>query len=63
MGYRVKLIDKAPRSDFNGIVVYYGNEHRASAETMAKRLGGGTATRPLTWSSAFDIIVVTGRRP
>jgi hypothetical protein len=63
MGYRVKLIDKAPRSDFNGTVVYYGNEHRASAETMAKRLGGGTATRPLTWSSAFDIIVVTGRRP
>jgi vacuolar-type H+-ATPase subunit I/STV1 len=63
MGYRVKLIDKAPRSDFNGIVVYYGNEHRASAETMAKRLGGGTVTRPLTWSSAFNIIVVTGRQP
>jgi chromosome segregation ATPase len=63
MGYRVKLIDKAPRSDFNGTVVYYDSEHRTSAETMAKRLGGGTATRPLTWSSSFDIIVVTGRRP
>ncbi len=63
MGYRVKLIDKAPRSDFDATVVYYGNEHRATAETMAKRLGGGTAIRHLTWSSAFDIIVVTGRQP
>lgn len=60
MGYRVNLIDKAPRSDFDGTVVYHGKDHRAAAETMAKRLGGGTATRPLTWSSAFDIIVVTG---
>jgi hypothetical protein len=63
MGYRVKLIDRAPRSDFDATVVYYGNDHRAAAETMAKRLGGGTATKPLTWSSDFDIIVVTGRQP
>ena len=63
MGYRVKAIDQAPRSDFDATVVYYGNEHRAAAETMAKKLGGGAVTRPLTWSSAFDIIVVTGRQP
>jgi hypothetical protein len=63
MGYRVKLIDRAPRSDFDVTVVYYGKDHRAAAETMAKKLGGGTATKPLTWSSAFDIIIVTGRRP
>jgi hypothetical protein len=63
MGYRVKLIDKAPRSDFDTTIVYYGTDHRAAAETMAKRLGGGTATRPLTWSSAFDVIIVTGRQP
>ncbi len=62
MGYRVKLIDKAPRSDFDTTTVYYGSDHRAAAETMAKRLGGGIATRPLTWSSAFDIIIVTGRQ-
>jgi hypothetical protein len=63
MGYRVKLIDKAPRSDFDATVVYYGTDHRATAETMAKRLGSGAATRPLTWPSDFDIIVVTGRQP
>ena len=62
MGYQVKLIDKAPRSDFDTTIVYYGKDHRAAAETMAKRLGSGTATRPLTWSSDFDIIVVTGRQ-
>jgi len=61
MGYRVNLTDLAPRSDFEVITVYYGTDHRAAAETMAKRLGGGAAARPLTWSSSFDIIVVTGR--
>lgn len=63
MGYRVKLIDRAPRSDFEVTTVYYGTDHRAAAETMTKRLGGGAITKPLTWSSSFDIIVVTGRRP
>ncbi len=63
MGYRVKLIDRAPRSDFDVITVYYGTDHRTAAETMAKRLGGGATARPRTWSSSFDIIVVTGRKP
>lgn len=63
MGYRVKLVDQAPRSDFEVTTVYYGTDHRAAAETLAKRLGGGAAARPLTWSSSFDIIVVTGRQP
>ena len=61
MGYRVKLIDKAPRSDFDTTIVFYGKDHHEAAEAMAKRLGSGTATRSLTWSSDFDIIVVTGR--
>ena len=63
MGYRVKLVDQAPRSDFEVTTVYYGTDHRAAAETLAKRLGGGATARPLTWSSSFDIIVVTGRQP
>jgi DNA repair exonuclease SbcCD ATPase subunit len=63
MGYRVKLIDRAPRSDFDAIVVYYGGDHRTAAEGMAKKLGGGAVTKPLTWSSEFDIIIVTGRQP
>ena len=63
MGYRVKLTDRAPRSDFEVTTVYYGTDYRASAETMAKRLGGGAVAKPLTWSSSFDIIVVTGRQP
>ncbi len=62
MGYRVQSVDKAPRSDFDATVVFYGSEHRAAGEAMAKRLGSGTAARPLTWSSSFDLIVVSGRR-
>ena len=63
MGYRAKSIDRAPRSDFEVTTVYYGTDHRTAAETMAKRLGGGAVAKPLTWSSSFDIIVVTGRKP
>lgn len=62
MGYRVQSVDKAPRSDFDATVVFYGSDHRAAGEAMAKRLGSGTAARPLTWSSSFDLIVVSGRR-
>jgi hypothetical protein len=63
MGYRVKLIDRAPRSDFEVTTVYYGTDHRTAAETIAKKLGGGAIAKTLTWSSSFDIIVVTGRKP
>jgi Skp family chaperone for outer membrane proteins len=62
MGYRVKAIDRAPRSDFDANTVYYGPEYRVTAEAMVKTLGKGAVTRPLNWSSTFDIIVVTGRR-
>ncbi len=63
MGYRVKLTDLAPRSDFEAATVFYGTDHRTTAETMAKRLGGGAVAKQMTWSSSFDIIVVTGRQP
>ena len=63
MGYRVKLTDLAPRSDFEATTVFYGTDHRSTAETIAKRLGQGAEAKPLTWSSSFDIIIVTGRRP
>jgi hypothetical protein len=61
MGYRVRATDLAPRSDFAEATIYYGTDHRTTAESMAKKLGGGAATKPLTWSSTFDIIIVTGR--
>jgi hypothetical protein len=63
MGYRVTLIDQAPRSDFKVDTIFYRPGLQTAAGTMAKKLGGGAATRPLTWSSGFDIIVVTGRQP
>lgn len=63
MGYRVKLVDQAPRSDFAVTTVYHGTDYRTAAETLAKRLGGGATARPMTWSSSFDIIVVTGGKP
>ncbi len=63
MGYRVKLTDLAPRSDFEAATVFYGADHRTTGETIAKRLGGGAVAKQMTWSSSFDIIVVTGRQP
>ncbi len=63
MGYRVKLIDRGDRSDFAVNTVYHTADHSATAEEIVKKLGGSAITKPLTWQSIFDLIVVTGRKP
>ncbi len=62
MGYRVKLIDKAPRSDFKVNTIFFGSGYETAAAILAKQLGRGAVTKPLTWPSVFDVIIVTGRK-
>jgi len=62
IGYRVAKIDRAPRSDFKVHTVYYGPRRQPAAMGLVKKLGKGATVKPLNWPSAFDIIVVTGRR-
>jgi septal ring factor EnvC (AmiA/AmiB activator) len=60
MGYPVKLIDKAPRSDFKAHTIFFAPGYQTAAATLAKQLGKGAISKPLTWQSIFNIIIVTG---
>jgi TolA-binding protein len=61
MGYMVKNTGMASRSDFAANTVYFASNYQKEAKQMAVRLGGKTIYKPMTWSSEFHIIVVTGR--
>jgi hypothetical protein len=61
LGYPVKLIDKAARSDFKVNTIFFAPGYQAAAATLAKQLGRGAVSKPLTWQSIFNIIIVTGR--
>jgi cell division protein FtsB len=63
MGYEIESIHLAPRSDFTRNIVYYKAECQDEAKHLVSGLGGNTISKPLTWSSVFDIIVVTGKNP
>jgi len=60
LGYRIENIGKAPRSNFNVSMVYYAPGYQSEAQRMAAHLGSDAVSKPLTWSSTFHIIVVTG---
>jgi hypothetical protein len=62
MGYKITAIDFAPRSNFVRNTVYYAPEFQNEARRLVSRLGGNTIVKPLTWSSIFDLIVVTGQK-
>jgi septal ring factor EnvC (AmiA/AmiB activator) len=63
MGYPVKSIDKAARSDYKENTIFFGSGYETTAAILAKKLGTGAITKPLTWKSDFNIIVVTGGKP
>ena len=63
MGYTIKLIDRSPRSNFSQNTVFFAPKFQNEAEQLASRLGDNTISKPLSWSSMFDLIVVTGRNP
>jgi len=60
LGYKVENIGMALRSNFNVNTVYYAPDYQKEAQRMAVQLGSDSISKPLTWSSAFHIIVVTG---
>ncbi len=60
-GYRVAVVGMAATPDYATDIVYYKSGFEKKAADMARKIGGKTITKPLTWSSVFDIIVVAVR--
>ncbi len=63
IGYDIKSISYAPRSNFLRNTVYFAPEFKDEAEQIVVSLGGKTTFKPLNWPSVFDLIIVTGKNP
>ena len=63
MGYKIESIDRAPRSNFLRNTVYFAPGFQNEAKRLVISLGGNTILKPLSCSSIFDLIVVTGKNP
>lgn len=63
MGYKIQLIHLAPTSNFTRNTIFYAAEFKDEGKDLASRLGGTAVAKALTWASAFDLIVVTGKTP
>jgi uncharacterized FlaG/YvyC family protein len=63
MGYQIELIGYAPRSNFFRNTVFFAPKFENEAKRLVLSLGGNAITKPVTWSSIFDLIVVTGKSP
>lgn len=61
MGYKIRLIDRAPQSNFLRNTVYFALGFQDEAKRLVSSLGDNTILKPLSWFSIFDIIVVTGK--
>lgn len=61
MGYEIKLIHYAPRSNFLRNTVYFAPKFQNEAKRLVLSLGDNAISKPLTWTSVFDVIVVTGK--
>ena len=61
LGYKVEVVGMATTPDYATDTVYYKPGFEKKASDMAKKLGGRTMTKPISWSSVFDIIVVAVR--
>jgi chromosome segregation ATPase len=62
IGYSIKSIDYAPRSDFEITTVYFAQNFKDKAKRLKSDLGINPVLKPLNWSSKFDLIVVTGSK-
>ena len=63
LGYQVKRVGLAPRPSFKKHTVFYTKSYKPAADDLVKILGKQARSKPLTWSSVYDIIVVTGKKP
>jgi len=61
MGYKIKLIHYASRSSFLRNTVYFAPKFQKEAKRLVLSLGDNAISKPLTWPSVFDLIVVTGK--
>lgn len=63
MGYKIRRIAYAPRSNFKKTSVYFSPKFENEGRRLVSSLGANTVLKPLTWSSIFDLVVVTAKNP
>ena len=63
LGYPVKRVGLAPRPSFKKNTVFFTENYKPAADELVKILGKQAESKPLSWSSVYDIIVVTGKKP
>ncbi len=63
MGYKIERIAYAPRSNFKKTSVYFSPKFENEGRRLVSSLGANTVLKPLTWSSIFDLVVVTAKNP
>ncbi len=61
LGYKVEVVGMATTPDYARDTVYYKPDFEMQAVEMAKKLGGKAITKPMSWSSVFDVIAVAGK--
>jgi myosin heavy subunit len=60
LGYKVETVGMSEHTDYPANTVYFAPTHKAQAKSLASKLGKETITKPLSWKSVFNLIVVTG---
>ncbi|MEN6465088.1 MAG: LytR C-terminal domain-containing protein [Syntrophaceae bacterium] len=58
LGYKVEKTGSAARSNYRHNMVYYAKDAKPAAQKLAKQLKA--ESKPLTWKSEFNIVVVAG---
>jgi len=61
MGYKIKLVDHAPTPNFTSDTVFYALRSQGEGEALVGSLGGDTVLKFISWPSAYDLMVVTGK--
>jgi hypothetical protein len=61
MGYPVRMVDLAPRKNFEANAVFFAVGYREQAEEIAKKIGGNIPIKPISWHSVFNIIIVSAQ--
>jgi len=60
-GYSVDRVDRAPRS-FAMTTVFHAAGMENEAGQVAQRIGPHAVTKPMTWNSVYQLIIVVGRK-
>jgi len=60
-GYQIELIDYASSPNFSQNTVFFKPKFKDEATRLVMSLGGNAISKPISWFSIFDLIVVTGK--